>query len=231
VTFRRDAHDWLGLDRRRIMVDVAAADTRTLILEAARRRLLADGYAGLSTRKVAEQAHVPVSQLHYHFGSKQGLILALFAEENQRRLDRQRGMYAEDLPLWQRYERACDYLEDDLDSGYVRVLQEMMAAGWSNPGVCEAVRELLSGWFHLLVDVVGEAGRRHGSLGPFTAEELAALVGCAFLGAEELLLLGFDRQLLPIRSALRRVGVVLRQLEEAPARPGRTGDARIPASQ
>jgi len=45
------------------------------------------------------------------------------------------------------------------------------------------------------------------------------------------LLLGFDRQLLPIRSALRRVGVVLRQLEEGTARPGRTGDARQPASQ
>lgn len=212
------------------MVDVAAAGTRTLILEAARRRMLADGYAGLSTRKVAEQAQVPVSQLHYHFGSKQGLILALFAEENQRRLDRQRSMYAEDLPLWQRYERACDYLEDDLDSGYVRVLQEMIAAGWSNPGVCEAVRELLVGWFHLIAEVVREAERRHRSLGPFTAEELAALVGSAFLGSEALLLLGFDRQLLPIRSALRRVGVVLRQLDEGPARPGTTGDARIPAS-
>jgi AcrR family transcriptional regulator len=213
------------------VVDVATADTRTLILDATRRRLLADGYAGLSTRKVAEQAQVSVSQLHYHFGSKQGLILTLFAEENQRRLDRQRSMYAEDLPLWQRYERACDYLEDDLDSGYVRVLQEMIAVSWSNRGVCEAVRELLAGWFRLLADVVREAGRRHGSLGPFTAEELAALAGSAFIGAEALLLLGFDRQLLPIRSALRRVGIVLRQLEEGPARPGRTGDARIPASQ
>jgi AcrR family transcriptional regulator len=213
-----------------MVLDVAAADTRALILEAARGRLLADGYAGLSTRKVAEQARVPVSQLHYHFGSKQGLILALFAEENQRRLDRQRDMYAQDLPLWRRYERACDFLEDDLDSGYVRVLQEMIAAGWSNRGVCEAVRELLAGWFRLLTDVVREAGRRYGTLGPFTAEELAALVGSAFLGSEELLLLGFDRQLLPVRSALRRVGVVLRQLEEEPAQPGRIGDARLPAS-
>jgi hypothetical protein len=139
-------------------------------------------------------------------------------------------MYAEDLPLWRRYERACDYLEDDLDSGYVRVLQEMIAAGWSNQGVCEAVRELLGGWFHLLAEVVREAECRHGSLGPFTAEELAALAGCAFIGSEALLLLGFDRQLLPIRSALRRVGVVLRQLEEGPARSGRTSDARMPAS-
>ena len=89
------------------MADVAvrAADTRTLILDAGRSRLLADGYGGLSTRKVAEEAGVPLSQLHYHFGSKQGLILALLDVENQRRLARQQRMYAEDAPLWQRYER------------------------------------------------------------------------------------------------------------------------------
>jgi AcrR family transcriptional regulator len=193
---------------------VRAADTRTLILDAARMRLLADGYAGLSTRKVAEQAGVPLSQLHYHFGSKQGLILALFEEENQRRLARQQRLYAEDAPLWQRYERACDYLEDDLESGYVRVLQEMIAAGWSNKELGSAVRELLDGWFALLADVARETERRHGSLGPFTAQEMAMLIGTAFIGSEALLLLGFDRDSLPIRSALRRVGVLIRQLEE-----------------
>ena len=203
---------------------VPAVDTRTLILDAARSRLLTDGYAGLSTRKVAEEAAVPLSQLHYHFGSKQGLILALFEHENQRRLERQRRMYAEDAPLWQRYEQACDYLEDDLDSGYVRVLQEMVAAGWSNGDIGDAVRELLGGWLALLAEVAREAERRHGPLGPFTAEELATLVASAFFGSEALLLLGFDREVLPIRSALRRVGVLIRQLEE-----GRTRDAGMPA--
>jgi len=208
------------------VADAAApvVDTHTLILDATRSRLLVDGYAGLSTRKVAEEAGVPVSQLHYHFGSKQGLILALFEEENRRRLDRQRSMYAEDLPLWQRYERACDYLEDDLDSGYVRVLQEMVAAGWSNREVRDAVRELLGGWVALLAEVARDAERRHGPLRPFTAEEVATLVASAFFGAEALLLLGFDREVLPIRSALRRVGVLIRQLEE-----GRTRDAGMPA--
>jgi AcrR family transcriptional regulator len=207
-----------------------AVDTHTSILDAARSRLLADGYAGLSTRKVAEEAGVPVSQLHYHFGSKQGLILALFEEENRHRLDRQRSMYAQDLPLWQRYEQACDYLEDDLDSGYVRVLQEMVAAGWSNREVCDAVRELLGGWFALLTEVAREADRRHGPLGPFTAEEVATLVASAFFGAEALLLLGFDREVLPIRSALRRVGVLIRQLEELQPPPGRLGDASVSAA-
>ncbi|HEV8165030.1 MAG TPA: TetR/AcrR family transcriptional regulator [Actinomycetota bacterium] len=206
------------------MADAAApaVDTRTLILDAARSRLLADGYAGLSTRKVAEEAGVPVSQLHYHFGSKGGLVLALFEEENRRRLDRQRSMYAEDLPLWQRYERACDFLEDDLDSGYVRVLQEMVAAGWSNEEVGNAVRELLGGWFQLLAEVAREAERRHGPLGPFTADEVATLVTTCFIGSEALLLLGFDRQLMPIRSALRRVGLVIRALEEGADAAGPT---------
>ena len=215
------------------MADVAAPvlDTHTLILDATRSRLLVDGYAGLSTRKVAEEAGVPLSQLHYHFGSKQGLILALFEQENQRRLERQRRMYAEDLPLWQRYEQACDYLEDDLDSGYVRVLQEMLAAGWSNAEVGTAVRELLGGWFALLAEVAREAERRHGPIGPFTAEEVATLVGTTFIGAEALLLLGFDREVLPIRSALRRVGVMIRRLEEGPTPPGRMDDAGVPTGR
>jgi AcrR family transcriptional regulator len=207
---------------------VRTVDTRAFILDAARSRLLADGYGGLSTRKVADEAGVPLSQLHYHFGSKQGLILALLEEENQRRLARQRTMYGADAPLWQRYERACDFLEDDLDSGYVRVLQEMIAAGWSNEELGDAVRELVGGWFALLAQVAREAEQRHGPLGPFTAHEVSTLVGAMFIGAEALLLLGFDREVLPIRSALRRIGVVIRQLEEG---SGRADDARMPTDQ
>ena len=47
------------------------------IIDAARACLLADGYAAMSTRKVAEKAGVPLSQIHYHFGSKDDLILGL----------------------------------------------------------------------------------------------------------------------------------------------------------
>jgi AcrR family transcriptional regulator len=207
------------MERSKTLAETAvrAADTRALILDAARIRLLADGYGGLSTRKVADEAAVPLSQLHYHFGSKQGLILAVLEVENQRRLARQQNMYAEDAPLWQRYERACDFLEDDLDSGYVRVLQEMIAAGWSNEELGEAVRELLGGWYALLAQVAREAEQRYGRLGPFTAEEIGTLVGVAFLGAESLLLLGFDRNALPIRSALRRFSAVIREFEEGQA--------------
>lgn len=191
-----------------------ATDTRATILEAARTRLLEQGYAALSTRRVAEAAQVPLSQLHYHFGSKQGLLLAVLEEDDRRRLARQTRMYASDRPLWQRYEQACDYLEDDLDSGYVRVLQELIAAGWTNEEIGAAVRALLSRWTDLLAEVAREAEQRHGSLGPFTPEEVSALLAAMFIGAEAMILTGFDREVLPIRAALRRIGTLIRAVEE-----------------
>jgi AcrR family transcriptional regulator len=202
-----------------------SGETRAAILDAARGRLLVDGFAGLSTRGVAEAAAVPLSQVHYYFGSKQQLILDLLEAEDARRLARQTAMYAEDLPLWRRYEQACDFLEDDLDSGYVRVLQEMIAAGWSDPAIGARVREFLLGWLGLLTAVVREAEQNLGSLGPFTADELATLIGQAFLGGEALLLLGVDRGQVPVRSALRRFGLVIRGLEEG-ASPETASDER-----
>ena len=192
----------------------AAADTRASILAAARARLLADGYANLTTRAVAEAAEVPLSQIHYHFGSRGQLILALLEAENARLLERQRSMYAGPEPLWRQWERACDFLEEDLESGYVRVLQEMIAAGWSDPEVAAAVRSFLGGWFRLLTDVAQREMERRGGMGPFTPAEVAALMGMPFMGAEAAILLGFEESELPTRSALRKIGEVIRSLEE-----------------
>ena len=49
------------------------------------------------------------------------------------------------------------------------------------------------GWYDLLTDVADRGGRRFGGLGPFSPQEVATLIGNAFIGAEALLLLGFDR--------------------------------------
>jgi AcrR family transcriptional regulator len=191
------------------------AETRIRILEAARTCLLETGYGSLSTRGVAEAAGVRLGLIHYHFGSKHNLVLAVLAEENGRLLERQARMYGDEVPLWKQWEQACDFLDDDLRSGYVRVLQEMTAAGWSDPEVAAAVRSFLQDWFALLAAVAVRAEQRLGSLGPFSPEELAALAGDAFLGAEAMLLLGVAEDQMPHRSALRRIGQWIRELEES----------------
>jgi len=199
-------------------VALADHDTRQRIQAAAKDALLDVGYARLSTRSIAQGAGVPLSQIHYHFGSKQNLMLAVLDAENEQRLARQTSMYDADLPLWKRWEQACNYFDDDLESGYVRVLMEMTAAGWSDPEIAAAVSTEIRGWFDLLADVARRAEEQFGSLGPFTPQEVAALAGMPFLGAETLILLGIDEAAVAARSGLRRVGELLRRLEQPPKR-------------
>ncbi len=188
--------------------------TPTAILDAAIWCLRSDGFASLSTRRVAEEAGVPLSQIHYHFGSKQKLLLALLEYQNAQLLARQHALFASDRPLWQQWEQACDYLDEDLESGYVRVLNEMIAAGWSDEAIADALRPQLTGWLDLLADVARRAEDELGALTLFTPEEVAALTASAFLGAESALLLDLPAEPFPIRRALRRFGAVLRRLED-----------------
>ena len=185
--------------------------TRAGLLDAAKDVLRSGGYAGLSTRGVAGVAGVPMSQIQYHFGSKDGLVLALFEHLNTGLIERQKSLFNDpDMTLSEKWETACDYLEDDLASGYVRVLHELMAAGWSNPDIGRVARDGLMGWITLLGELAQKAQDTHGPFGPFSAEEIAALVSSAFLGGEALLLLGVEDQGVPIRRSLRRFGEMIR---------------------
>lgn len=188
--------------------------TRERIIDAARDSLLTSGFASLSTRRIAENAGVPLSQIHYHFGSKEQLVLAMLRAENDVLVARQTETFALAVPLADRWDLACDYLDDDLASGYVRVLQEMMAAGWSSPDVREAVCEIIHTWITALSALAVMADATV-DLGPVAPSELVALVAAAFLGAEAMILLGLEDERVPIRRALRRVGEALRSAEGA----------------
>lgn len=187
--------------------------TSRRILAAAREALLEAGFAALSTRRIADAADVPLSQIHYHFGGKEQLILAMLRDENETLLRRQADMFDRDIPLAERWRLACDYLDHDLASGYVRVLHEMMSAGLSTEEVRHAVGGMLDGWAGLIRNVVDEAQASGVDLGPFDAGEIVSLVAAAFLGAESMILLDLDRPDLPIRRALRRVGDALEAVD------------------
>ncbi len=190
------------------------ADPGTALLEAAKRMLRQSGYAGLSTRDVAEAAGVPLSQIHYHFGSKQGMILALFEHLNAQLLDRQHAMFKDtSLKLSEQWDRACDYFDEDIASGYVRVLQELIAASWADAPIAKVIRAGIMGWIELLAELARRAERNFGGLGPFTAEDVATLISHAFMGAESLYLLGLEKQGVPVRRALRRFGDLIRIAE------------------
>jgi AcrR family transcriptional regulator len=194
-------------------------ETSTTLLEAAKKVLHRNGYAALSTRDVAAAAGVPLSQIHYHFGSKQGMVLALFEYLNAQLLDRQNAMFGDaSLKLSEQWDRACDYLDDDIDSGYVRVLQELIAASWADAAVGQVVRAAIMGWVDLIVDVARKAERELGGIGPLTPEEVGAFAANAFIGAESLYLLGLEKKGSPVRQGLRRIGDLVRSAEGGPSK-------------
>ncbi len=190
------------------------AETSIMLLEAAKKVLRQRGYSGLSTRDVATAAGVPLSQIHYHFGSKQGLVLALFKHLNAQLLERQSAMFGDAaLKLSEQWDLACDYLDDDIASGYVRVLQELIAVSWADAVVAKVVRTAIMGWINLIVAAARKAERELGGLGALTPEEVGALAANAFIGAESLNLLGIEKKGTPVRQALRRIGDLIRIAE------------------
>jgi len=184
------------------------------ILAAAKASLLDVGYARLSTRAIAEQAGVPLSQIHYHFGSKQNLVLAILEIENQRLIDRQETLFGSVAPLWKQWDQACQFLEEDIASGYVRVLNEMIAAGWSDDVVGAAVWKQLKRWNDLLTEVARRATERFPAANGLAADEMAALISAVFIGAEAILLLGVDEKEFKVRQALRSITDLLREAED-----------------
>jgi AcrR family transcriptional regulator len=168
---------------------------------------------------VAAEAGVPLSQIHYHFGSKQGMVLALFEYLNAQLLDRQTALFSDTtLTLSQQWDRACDYLDNDIASGYVRIVQELIAASWSDAAVAKVVRAEQKGWLDLLNGLARRAEKELGGFGPFSAAEVGALISAAFMGAESLHLLGIEKTGIPLRQALRRVGDFIRIAERGSSR-------------
>jgi len=189
--------------------------TKSGILDAAKKVLHDQGYAGLSTRNIASAANVPLSQIQYHFGSKEGMVLALYEDMNNQLLERQQAMFANPKTTFaEKWTLACDFLDTDIESGYVRVLQELMAAGWSNSEIGDEVRKGIMSWITLLTEQAENLLQQKAVKGPFSAQELASLVCAAFTGAEAMLILGLQDQGLPLRQALRRFGDLLGSIDK-----------------
>ena len=84
--------------RRSVAADVASADTKTRILDAAELHFMEHGFEATSLRQLTTAAGVNLAAVNYHFGSKEELFQAVLT----RRLD---PMNQERIALLERLER------------------------------------------------------------------------------------------------------------------------------
>ncbi|HKT76885.1 MAG TPA: TetR family transcriptional regulator [Sphingobium sp.] len=115
--------------RRRLSAD----QSRTLILEAAERVLLTQGYPALSIRRVATEAGMKTPLIHYHFETTEDLLIALYRHVGEKHRRNIQAALASDRPL-----HALWDVNTGGDSG--RLIAEMVGLGHRN----EAVRAELA---------------------------------------------------------------------------------------
>jgi AcrR family transcriptional regulator len=187
--------------------------TRSQIVAAARAVLADNGYAGTSTRAVADAADVQLSLVHYHFGGKRGLLAAVLEAENQRLLGRQQVLFEGPEPLSVKWRTACAYLREDLRSGYVRILWELWMVGLTDEELARRWRDAMGDWRTLLEGVAERWAAESGLELPLPARALATLVANAFQGAEIEILAGVSESDAPHLEALEACAELIEWFE------------------
>ena len=74
--------------------------TRALLLDAAEKLMFEEGYAAVTSRRIAARAELKPQLVHYYFRTMDDLFLALYRRRAQQGLDRQARALAAEQPLW-----------------------------------------------------------------------------------------------------------------------------------
>jgi AcrR family transcriptional regulator len=128
------------------------------LLDGAERLLLDVGYAGITTRRLAEEAGVNHGLVHYYFGSNEALLVRALERFTERLIDRQRELYAADEPFVEKWRTAMRYLIDE-DATYEKIWLELQALAWNNPDLRERLARVNAEWRAVLTEAFEEPHR------------------------------------------------------------------------
>ena len=147
---------------------LARQQTEEAFLDAAERLLVSVGYAGITTRGLAEEAGANHGLVHYYFGSMENLLARVLERFTERTIERQRAMYAApDVPFIEKWRAAMRYL--DADREYQKVWCELQALAWNRPELRERVAHVNAEWRGVLSEAFAEPHERYGIAMPLDA--------------------------------------------------------------
>jgi AcrR family transcriptional regulator len=101
--------------------------TRTALLDAAAALMLGEGYAAVTTRRVAQRAGVNNGLVSYYFGTMDGLFIELFRRGAERSLARLRRALAAPQPLWELWELTHDFTDNALTMEFIALANHRKA--------------------------------------------------------------------------------------------------------
>jgi AcrR family transcriptional regulator len=151
----------------------ARAAAEEALFDAAERLLVDVGYAGITTRRLAEEAGVNHGLVHYYFGSNENLLLQMLERFTARLIERQEALYASDTPFVEKWRTAMSHLMSD-DVAYEKVWLELQAMSWNNAELRERLARVNDEWRRVLTQAFEVPHRELGITMPL--EALVSLV-------------------------------------------------------
>jgi AcrR family transcriptional regulator len=141
-------------------VSSARSAAEEALLDAAERVLVDVGYAGITTRRLAEEAGVNHGLVHYYFGSVENLLVRTLERFTERLIARQRELYAAGMPFLEKWRTAMRYLMSE-DVGYEKVWLELQALAWNDPDLRGRLAAVNAEWRGVLTDAFEQARGEH----------------------------------------------------------------------
>jgi AcrR family transcriptional regulator len=136
----------------------ARAAAEEALLDAAERLLVEVGHAGITTRRLAEDAGVNHGLVHYYFGSNENLLARALERFTERLIKRQRGLYESDEPFADKWRTAMRYLMSE-DQTYQKIWLELQALAWNNPDLQARLARVNEEWRAVLTEAFAEPHR------------------------------------------------------------------------
>ncbi len=158
--------------------------TRARIIDAAIRTLKGRGFAGASARAIAQTGGFNQALIFYHFGTVNDLLLAALDETSARRMQRYSAALRGIRTLPELMEQAARIYREDLESGHIKVLAELIAGASSSPSLGPEIVTRIEPWVGFTEEALGGvlAGSPLEPLVP--TEDLAFAVVALYLGVE-----------------------------------------------
>jgi AcrR family transcriptional regulator len=159
-------------------------ETRVRIVEAAVETLKREGFGGASARAIARTGGFNQALVFYHFGSVRDLLLAALDETSARRMARYREVVDDAGSIQELIAAATEVYREDLASGHIKVLAEMIAGASSMPELGPEIVRRIEPW----IDFTREAIARVSATLPFPVpvppDDAAFGIVALYLGIE-----------------------------------------------
>ncbi|HWC13783.1 MAG TPA: TetR/AcrR family transcriptional regulator [Actinomycetota bacterium] len=187
------------------------------IVAAALTVLKTEGFAGASARAIARVGGFNQALVFYHFGTVHQLLLAALDETSRRRMERYRGAVEGAGSIEELVAVARDIYEEDLESGHVTVLSEMIAGSLGHPELGAAIYARVEPWIDFAEDVIKRVLAGTGFEQLLPSRDLAFAVVAFYLGMEQLSQLnGGTNRAAPLFEAATQVAGLLGPMFNTP---------------